>query len=357
MIRQLRYLFETTIGTSNIPHLVEISHSGSIPCSSNTQPNMKIHWGNKLFVSIIFVNISHIILLVIMEIFLLMFLQISIGKTGLVFMESKVFPRFVFCRVPEENIGFLNTMTYNCAIPSNVLVERLICTIVLWILMAFVWNIICISHILYKARKTCRQLTWKLYSLAIGMEDEEHNEFINYMSLNGHLALLILQSNLTADDFSSFYAAIFSHFKAEIFMSTTDNTELRLTHWIILLVICSVDLKVVCFSFSSGICPSDLYIHRFILSLVKAARSVVSFSFFFNIPSYSSSQSFDIDLKLIFQLSSYISMAWYVYLHRFIVILLWRCCSSSFLIRYSSFVVPLLFSLLFFFYYIQAISD
>lgn len=230
MMQQLQCLFETSKEIHSTFKSTETLQSEFTAHTSRVQPTMKINWGKKLFVAMIFANISHMILLAIMEILFLNLLQISIGESFL-FAESQIFPRFVVCQVPEENIGFSNAISYNCAIPSNVLVERLIYVTAFWVTISIIWNVICLFHMLHKARKTLRQLMWKLYSVIAANDvsgSQKHDDFINYMSLNGHLVLLIFQSNLVTDDFHSFYATLFNEFKTNAFLSTSDNNELQI---------------------------------------------------------------------------------------------------------------------------------
>jgi hypothetical protein len=230
MMGQLRLLFEMTVESDNRLKSTDILTSKFIVYFFTRKATIKNHWGNKFFAGLILTNTCHIILLTVIEILLLKFLQISTGGINLVFAETKVFPRLVICLVSEENIGQSNKVTYNCAIPSNVVVERLFYTVALWLLISIIWNVICLFSMLYKARKTSRQFAWKLYSVTSANSistDQEHDEFITYMSLNGHLVLLIFQGNLEADDFATFYAAMFDEFKTKVFRSVIDNNELQ----------------------------------------------------------------------------------------------------------------------------------
>ena len=217
--QQLRRLFEGPIKMSGIVTSTRVLPAEPIAPSSNMQPNMTIYWGSKLFTGCIIANVSHVILLGVMAVFLINFLQISIGEAGLLFAESQAFPRFVICQISEENIGFSNKMTYNCAIPSNVLVERLIYTLSLWLLLAIIWNITCLLHMLYKSRKSSRLVTWNYYNTDAEMRTKEYDGFIDYMSLDRHLVLLIFQANLPRNDFNSFYLAIFNEFETKVFTS------------------------------------------------------------------------------------------------------------------------------------------
>lgn len=72
---------------------------------------------------------------------------------------------------------------------------------------------------LYKSRKSSRRVTWNYYNTNAEMRTEEYDGFIDYMSLDGHLVLLIFQGNLPRNDFNSFYMAMFNEFKTNIFTS------------------------------------------------------------------------------------------------------------------------------------------
>lgn len=218
MVKQLQHLLETKVKLEENSHIHRV------------QSFITVHWGNKCFIGFIMANIFHTILLVILAAFLVKCLEISIGETGLVFAESTIFPRFVICQISEENIGFSNKISYNCAIPSNVLVERLLYTIVIFLFISIIWNSICLVYMLTKARKTSRQQTWKLHHDVVDITNEEHIQFIDYMALNGHMMLLILRNHLPFNEFTTVYMTVFTNFRTKTMMAASNNNEFESLH-------------------------------------------------------------------------------------------------------------------------------
>jgi hypothetical protein len=169
--------------------------------------------GNKLFKTYIIINLSHTVILIAELIFGLISLGLRMDSSNWPSVESKIFPCRVICLLNIGSLGQENLYIFQCTLSYQYTIVHILVCLLFYILLMIFFNIIylIISIYIYKnqSRRSRECAYYFNFQTSNQFVSTQANDFIDYMNVNGYYVFIILQKNLTIEDFEKFHELLF----------------------------------------------------------------------------------------------------------------------------------------------------
>lgn len=141
----------------------------------------------------------------------------SILRYGNPLLDSPYFPRVSLCDVPIREIAEIHRYTIQCALPVNMLNEKIFLALSFWFSYLILHNLLSFLVLLYQQFQSQRLAYIRhLTSLIKGRKDEDIEEFTrDYLTFDGILILRLISHNSSELQAMEVLKRIFPHSKNE----------------------------------------------------------------------------------------------------------------------------------------------
>lgn len=140
----------------------------------------------------------------------------SIVRYGNPLLDSPYFPRVTLCDVPIREIAEIHRYTIQCALPINMLNEKIFLALSFWFSYVIIHNIISFITLIYQQLPSqrisyVRRLTTRMKSDKAHLE----NFTINYLTFDGILLLRLISHNSSELQAMETVKTVFKKYKTE----------------------------------------------------------------------------------------------------------------------------------------------